>query len=525
REQIAGDELAPGDLERLIPTGLHRLGPHRENAGIQDVEKNRQEALVEMTDAVGLAFMGLTIGCAKCHDHKFDPFSQEDYYRLQAFFAGTIPTDVPAVSEDAVQSHAVRVKEWAAAVERLQKQIADLEKARAASELSPGRQVAEQELATLKLQLESWQSAEPQPLDTVMAVCEMDSETPPTFVLVRGEPGKHGPAVQPQFPESLTAFGDSVSPSVAAEEATGRRRALAEWLTAADHPLTARVMANRLWQHHFGRGLVSTPNDFGVMGEPPSHPELLDWLATEFVRSGWSIKHMQRLIVTSATYRQSSALRDDVGPSDPENLCLSRMPSRRMDAEILRDAVLAVSGQLNDQAGGPGVRLVLPQEVTALVYKGTWEASTNPSELARRSIYRFVKRNLQPPMFAAFDAPDTLAPCARRNQSTHAGQALILLNSPFMEGQAAVLAERLVREVGVTSAERDDFTSYVTKVYEWVLSRAPEEIEARKGAEFIKSQTKLIADDDVNLPAPKVLKMALEDFCLAALNLDEFLFY
>ncbi|MGE0373763.1 MAG: DUF1553 domain-containing protein, partial [Planctomycetaceae bacterium] len=144
---------------------------------------------------------------------------------------------------------------------------------------------------------------------------------------------------------------------------------------------------------------------------------------------------------------------------------------------------------------------------------------------ARRSIYRLVKRNLQPPMFAAFDAPDTLAPCARRNQSTHAGQALILLNSPFMEGQAAVLAERLVREVGVTSAERDDFTSYVTKVYEWVLSRAPEEIEARKGAEFIKSQTKLIADDDVNLPAPKVLKMALEDFCLAALNLDEFLFY
>ncbi len=524
REQIAGDELAPDDLQKLIPTGLHRLGPLRENAGIQDLEKNRQEILVEMTDAVGSAFLGLTVGCAKCHDHKFDPISQEDYYCLQAFFAATIPADAPMASAEAAKAHERRLEEWNTSVKQLQQQIAELEKQRSAS-ASTGE--AEQDtagLANFKSQLEAVQSSQPQPLDTIMAVSEMESETPPTYVLLRGVPGQHGQVVQARFPRALREFSSSPIRVPTENERTGRRRALAEWLTAADHPLTARVLVNRLWQHHFGRGLVSTPNDFGLMGEAPSHPQLLDWLATEFVRSGWSIKHIQRLIVTSASYRQSSQLRDDTEAGDPQNVFLSRMPARRLDAETLRDAVLAVSGRLNRKSGGPGVRVMLPAEISSLVYKGTWDATTSPSELARRSIYRFVKRNLQPPLFAAFDAPDTLASCARRNQSTHAGQALILLNSPFIEKQAANLAGRLLRDAGSLVSGTDDVTPYVRRAYELALSRKPSEPETRLGAEFIKSQLRVIGED-VSPPASRVLEMALGDYCLVVLNLDEFLFY
>ncbi|MBX3439328.1 MAG: DUF1549 domain-containing protein, partial [Planctomycetaceae bacterium] len=257
RDQIAGDELHPSNAAKQVATGLHRLGPFRENAGIQDEEKNRQELLVEMTDAVGFAFLGLTVGCAKCHDHKFDPFSQEDYYGLQAFFAGTIPADVPTADAVEANAHEARIKEWKETVDRLQQQIAELEQVTTGSEPgSPSASSAEQ-VVTLRSQLELLQHAEPPPLDRVMAVREMDSTIPSTFVLIRGEPGQHGPSVEPAFPASLS----TASLSIPDDDRTERRAALAAWLTADDHPLTARVMVNRLWQLHFGRGLVATPND------------------------------------------------------------------------------------------------------------------------------------------------------------------------------------------------------------------------------------------------------------------------
>jgi hypothetical protein len=478
-EQIAGDLLTPDNPRAPIPTGLHRLGPIRKNAGNQEVEKNRQELLVEMTDAVGFAFLGLTIGCAKCHDHKFDPITQDEYYSLQAFFAGTVPADPPS------------------------------------SKLEAGSEAGAMKPAE----------------DSIMAIRESDAQPPPTYVLLRGVPGRHGKEVQPRFPEALTLTDkfsipiERADPAIVGKRSAARRVVLAQWLSSDEHPLTARVMVNRLWQHHFGRGLVSTANDFGLMGAPPSHPELLDWLATELVRNDWSIKHLQRLIVTSATYRQSTDRRDVGEKVDSENVLLWRMPVNRMDAETIRDSALAVSSDLVRNRGGPGVRLRLSKEISELIYKGKWEATIDPAEQARRSIYRFVKRNLRPALFSQFDAPDTLVSCPQRTASTHSGQALALLNHPMMDLQASSLAQRMLREVELSS-KVDDFTPYVRQTYRSILSRDPNDTEANLGNEFLREQIMLIQQEaEAKLPVPQAVELALRDYCLVVLNLDEFLFY
>ena len=229
---------------------------------------------------------------------------------------------------------------------------------------------------------------------------------------------------------------------------TGRRTALADWLVRPDHPLTARVMVNRLWQHHFGRGLVATPSDFGTMGDEPSHPELLDWLATELVARGWSMKAMHRLIVTSATYRQSSRVQIGQGSTiDPENTLLWRQNRRRLDGEAIRDALLAVSGRLNRAMGGPSVFPELPPELTKLSSKGAvWPVSPKVEDRKRRSLYVFVRRNLRYPFFEVFDRPDTNASCPRRPVTTIAPQALSLLNSRLAHDSAQALRHRLSRE-------------------------------------------------------------------------------
>ena len=461
REQIAADELYPRDRAALAALGLHRLGPLRLNAGIQDEDKNRQEVLTEIVDAVGSAFLGLTFGCARCHDHEFDPITQSDYYGMQAFFAATQAIDIPLV--------AVKTEP---------------------------------------------KTDEKKAVPSIMAVWDRDREVPATFILERGEPHQRLSKVGPAVPSVLVSVGQTASltirrcPTTIASgggDSTGRRAALAEWLTRADHPLTARVFVNRLWLHHFGQGIVATPNDFGAMGAPASHPRLLDWLAVEFARNNWSVKRLHRLMVLSATYRQSSKTSKS-NSRDPDNELLWRANRRRLEAEVIRDALLAVSGNLNRLMGGPSVRLPLPPEIAKLQYKGTWQADPNPARHLQRTIYLFVKRNNRLPLLESFDVPDTTVSCGRRTESSHAGQALMLLNSPLLDRQARRFAARLKAETAECNT-----ALLIKRAYRLALSRSPSKEELALGREFLENPRGEFPD-----------RMA--DFCLVLFNLDEFLY-
>ena len=594
RLQVGGDELAPESAEALIATGFNRLGPLRLNAGNQDEEKNRQEILVEMTDAIGSTFLGLTVGCARCHDHKFDPISQADYFHLQAFFAATEYKDHTLVSESERASHDRDMKSWRGEVRALKKRLKRLERTCRArivetktarlpeqvrtalaiaekkrsdqqkalvSEVAESLEVSAEEIemgyserertdrASLQARIAKMGQSKPDPLPAAFAVMDRGSEAPATHILRRGQPGQHLDEVQPRFMEAVSwesapSIPDPKSTGIKGvdgQATTGRRAALARWLASKKNPLTARVMVNRIWQHHFGRGLVATPNDFGLMGEYPSHPQLLDWLATEFVAQGWSIKSLHRLIVNSATYRQSSRPHPDGVAADPDNELFWRMPRRRLDAETFRDSILAISGRLNRTAHGPGVRAPLSKEVAALLYKGKWEPTPDSAEHDRRTIYLFVKRNLRVPFLETFDAPSTLISCASRPVSTHAGQALALLNGPFLTEQSEALARRLLRTS--TSAPGDstsaddaiDFDPMIKRAYSLALSRLPRDEEFRAAKRFLTEQVAALrhqAESGERVEAPTGfpdgvdphLATALTDFSLVVLNLDELLF-
>jgi len=542
REQIAGDELSPDDPYAAVATGLHRLGPLRLSAGNQDEEKNRQEVLTEMLDILGPAFLGVTLGCVRCHDHKFDPFSQVDYYQLQAFFAGTVAKDIPLATEAEQAAHEKKVTAWKERVADLQAKIATLEKpvrtrlvAAKKAELGDTVQkvtVSEDEVAAamspternqcaeLRAAVTAAQRDEPAPLPAITAVAETGTEPPATHVLNRGEPGKRLQQVHPAFPIALSGSRTSAQPG-----ATGRRSALAAWITSKDHPLTARVMVNRIWQHHFGRGIVATTNDFGAMGTPPTHPALLDWLATEFVARGWSIKAMHRLVVNSATYRQASRAEPRSLEHDPDNQLWSRMARRRLRAEELRDSVLAVAGTLNPKQGGPGVKVPLSEEVGALIYKGVWLPTRDPAEHTRRTVYLFLKRNVRPPLLECFDAPSTMVSCGTRNVSTHTGQSLAMMNSALLGEQSWALAARVMRETDGTPS------AMIDRAYRLTLARPARDDERDVAGTFLRRQSELL-EQGVPPRSPTVLPdgvdairaAALADLCLVLFNLHEFVY-
>jgi hypothetical protein len=321
----------------------------------------------------------------------------------------------------------------------------------------------------------------------------------------------------------------------ARDATTGRRLALAHWLTRPDHPLTARVIVNRLWQHHFGRGIVATPSDFGVRGETPSHPELLDWLATQLIADGWRLKPIHRLMVTAAAYRQSSTFRQSrQSTADSENSLLWRMNRRRLEAESLRDAMLVASGELNSKAGGPGVLVPIEKEVEDLIFTEAevvdlWPETPDPAEHARRSLYLFRKRNVRYPMFEAFDAPDTQTACPDRSVSTHALQSLVMLNSEFATGRAKALAGRLYREAG------NGIDAQLDRAYLVVLARHPTQAEREQARSFLDSQAERLrqraragrplAKPTFNPEATDpALAAAWVDYALAMLNRNEFLY-
>jgi hypothetical protein len=375
--------------------------------------------------------------------------------------------------------------------------------------------------AALREQIHALEAQRPAPPAQAWTIAE-DGSPRFSHVLKRGSLNQKGARVAPGFPRILDL--DAKNPVDGAP--TLNRLDLARWLTRPDHPLTARVIANRLWQYHFGRGLVATPDDFGAHGEAPTHPELLDWLAVELVEHGWSLKHLHRLMVMSAAYQQDSVSANAAGKRiDPDNHLLWRMSRRRLDSAGLRDGVLAVAGTLNPAIGGPMVRTPLEPEVYDLIFSegepdGLWPVTPDVRQHTRRSLYLFSKRNLRLPLLEVFDQPDTLSPCPVRAVSTFAPQALVLLNGPFLQTQSKAFAARVLREAGADDAARVD------RAYQLALCRPPREAERRIAIDFLAGQIELLrARRQAGLPDPvDPSTAALADFCLALLNRNEFVY-
>jgi hypothetical protein len=386
----------------------------------------------------------------------------------------------------------------------------------------------------LRAQIHALETQRPEPLAKAWTIME-DGSPAVSHVLKRGNPLKKDAVVEAAFPRVLCA---EEHPAVPESHTLSRlsRLDLARWLTRADHPLTARVAVNRLWQHHFGRGLVGTPNDFGTRGEAPSHPELLDWLATELVAQHWSLKHLHRLMVLSSAYRQASRVTNEAARKlDPENKLLWRMNRRRLSAETLRDSMLAVAGTLNPRLGGPFVRVPLEPEVYDLIFTegepdGLWPVTADAREHSRRSLYLFAKRNVRLPLLEAFDQPDTLTSCPVRPVSTFAPQALILLNGPLAQAQSKAFAARLFRGHGTRNAQQ-----LILEAYQLALARPPQATELQAARAFLDTQVDHLRDRlrgryRVGVPAglpegaDPALGAALADLCLALFNRNEFLY-
>jgi len=339
-------------------------------------------------------------------------------------------------------------------------------------------------------------------LATAMAITETSREGAPSYFLHRGNIGQKGSRVEPGV-LSVAYEGEWKFPAPPADAKSSFRRAgFAEWLTSPENPLTARVMVNRIWMNHFGEGIVRTPSNFGKMGERPTHPELLDYLASEFVSSGWSIKHVHRLIMKSNAYRMAS---DDIEANrkiDGDNRMVWRMPRRRVEAEVIRDSVLSVAGTLDRSVGGPAVYPYIDPTLFQSSSKRTWHGkAVNDPSTYRRSVYVFSKRTIPLPMLETFDRPDTMTSCARRNRSTVAPQALILMNNEFIGIQARHFAQRLEREAGADTAAQ------VKLAYELALSRPPTEAEQARAVQFIQGYPQ-----------------GLVDFSHALFNINEFVY-
>jgi hypothetical protein len=577
QEQIAGDEMWPKSAEAKIATGFNRHYPDESNA--RNLMQRRQEILNDITDTVGAVFTGLTYSCARCHDHKFDPILQSDYFRLQAFFANTAADDNIQLAD--VQERALyrmRMADWEQQTKEIREEMeaiaapirqeiitdfvekypAEIQAALATpeSERSPfQRQMAAKAMAyvgpnshqyigaerhvvaklkgekrerwdQLASELEKLRRLHPGKMLVGAAMVDLGEEAPKTYLLKRGNwDAPKEQEIEPGFLKLVSAKpAEVVRP--AGVQSTGRRTALAKLLTDPANPLTARVMMNRIWHYHFGRGIVGTPSDFGLKGERPTHPELLDWLANEFVKSGWSMKQMHRLIMTSETYKQASVSRAEAAQIDPEDKLLWRFPRHRLEGEVIRDSALALAGVLNTKMGGPSVFPELPE---GLEGGGGWKVTSDEAERNRRSVYVFVRRNARYPMFETFDMPDTHETCARRNVTTSPLQALTMLNDKLTIEWAANLAGRVRRLAG------DDEAQQALVAYEMAFARKPKAEEVESAKRFFAEHGKIvkeraIEDEPLSLPAgfpeegDTVAGATLVDFCHALLNSNEFVY-
>jgi hypothetical protein len=576
QQQLAGDELAPQNPDAQIATGFLRLPPEEINGS--DYRQIRQEMLDDITDVVGQSFLGLTVGCARCHDHKFDPISQREYFQLQAFFAPLMQQETQLVADGSEQDRQYEQKldQWEDATEKLRQKMeamTDPFRPVVFEELVPGfdeetqaalktplekrdpravqlaalagkqlqrsyvrmfRRLSEgqrKEYDELAKQLAAFDSVKPQALPMAMTAADVGTRAPATHCLDGGDYKKPGEEVQPGFLAVLSKESPQITPPVERPNSTGRRAALARWLTQPNHPLTARVMVNRLWQNYFGQGIVGTPNNFGVMGDAARNPQLLDHLAARLVSEGWQLKEIHRQIVSSHVYRQSSIAEQNshferAESVDPENDLLWHAPLRRRDAESLRDAALIAAEDVSPQMYGPAVLPELPEALHGDRY--AWQPTPQASAHVRRSVYLFVKRNLQYPLFAAFDHPNRVTPCAARPATIGAPQALLLLNGEFLRNTSRRMAGDLLVETKGTPLE------IVQQAYDRVFNRSPEPAELHGALTFLREQAQRIAQNGSPpekalpepLPAhcPPAHAAAIVDFCQALMNSAEFVY-
>ena len=572
KEQIAGDEIYPDDPAGKIATGFDRLWPDESN--LANPILRRQEILNDITDTVGSVFMGMTYGCARCHDHKFDPILQKDYYKLQAFFAASRNEDRSSLlAGPASAAYQQQYDGWVAQTRDIRAKMDEIlapvrteatkeaigmfpKEAQEAVFTAPEQRTAMQwqmyyrsrsrlpadaaleknlkgeakeRYADLKKELAKFDSLKPAEPPVGEVMLDNGRNAPPTFLLAKGVWDAPLEEVQPGFLTILDPKPAQIVPP-AGVDSTGRRTALANWLTDPKNPLTARVMVNRIWHHHFGRGIVGTTSDFGVMGEAPTDPQLLDYLARTFVEGGWSIKKINRAIMLSSAYQQSSAHQEEAAAVDPDNKLLWRFDRRRLEGEVIRDSMLFASGNLNLKPGGPGVFPPLP---TGVSMPGSrylnWRTEKDPAESNRRSVYVFVKRNLRYPMFETFDFPDTHESCSRRYATVTPTQPLALMNDDLVLEWSRALAGRVLNDGGLSANQQ------VGRAFRIVFSRAPKDEERSAVLDFLNQQAGVIAErlarnDKVPMPdgVPQGMEparaAAFVDLCQALLNSNEFIY-
>jgi mono/diheme cytochrome c family protein/GNAT superfamily N-acetyltransferase len=540
KEQLAGDEFDPRTPDSIVATGYYRLG-------IWDDEPvSQKQALYDDLDDILLTtsqvFLGLTMNCARCHDHKIDPIPQKDYYRFLAFFSGFQRYGVrgyPSVEDASIGPIAVNMDEEdrAALRKQLDRELnehhrkIDFVERKLHELLTPpekedfkatavrvdlarkyaGKGIARklvEEYETAVARKKEIEDSRPAELAQALIIKEIGATPRDTFILVRGNANVEGEKVEPAFP-SILSPPQPVIKTPSSGKSSGRRTALANWIASDKNQLAARVMVNRIWQHHFGRGIVGSSNNFGNIGDKPTHPELLDWLATRFMQGEWKLKTMHKLIMLSSTYQMSSQSSEKELAADPANKLYWRFSMRRLSSEELRDSVHAASGSLNLKMGGPSIYPIIPQEVLAGQSRpGAGWGSSSEEERARRAVYIFIKRSLVEPLMADFDFADVDSTCPVRFVTTQPTQALSLLNSEFMNRQAAAFAEFLKKEAG------DDLVKQVELGLTRATQRRPTKPEIDRGIGLIES----LKTDGV----PEGI--ALKYYCLTLFNLNEFLY-
>ncbi|HEU4754139.1 MAG TPA: DUF1549 and DUF1553 domain-containing protein, partial [Armatimonadota bacterium] len=491
-EQLAGDLLPGAGDSQKIATGFHRNTLINEEGGA-DPEQFRNEAVVDRVNTTGAVWLGLTVGCAQCHTHKYDPITQREYYQLFAFFNSQ---DEPTLSFPSPEQ-AREKQEIAGEIAAARKELADWD--RAHSPAADNKDPARQQIASRLNQLQAKEKAVVAAIPTTMVLQER-AQPRETFVHLRGDFLRRGATATPGVL--------SVLPPLPSSAARPNRLDLARWLVDPKNPLTARVTVNRYWQQLFGKGLVETENDFGTQGSPPTHPELLDWLAAEFsapsgsdpYACGWSMKRLHRLIVTSAVYRQSSHDRPELRETDPGNKLLARQNRLRLDAEIIRDCALAASGLLSRKIGGPSVFPPQPAGLDLLTQvKRNWTASKGEDRY-RRGLYTWHWRSNQYPLFATFDAPNASTACTRRARSNTPLQSLMLANDESFLEMARALAARLLRDSSGSDTDR------LRRAFRLCLSREPTPPEAERLTRYYRSQLARFqsAPADASAAAPEL---------------------
>ena len=573
-DQLAGDELFPDDADSLAATAYCRMWPDESNAS--DILRARQTSLDDLTANVGSAFLGLSIGCAQCHDHKFDPILQTDFYQLQAFFSGIVLEEkVPVGTNMQLSEFRQAEQAWLVETAEIRRELNRLEhparvkmqgdkRMKFPAEVLEALDTPIEDRTTMQRQLAFWSARQmgvkeediPKHLDdgtksrretllqsmaeakarrprptqeaNVMAVVELTTVPPITHRMENGSYDQPREEVVPHFPAVLRRLDMHHPPAITppSNRSSGRRSELARWLASPDNPLTHRVWVNRIWQGHFGLGLVSNANDFGTQTPNPTHQNLFDWLTNEFISQSFQSKRLHRQIVTSGTYRQMSDAKPvspegDVAPVETvENTpAYAHFPRQRLSSERIRDALLMASGQFNDSMYGPGIRPELPPNFSSYEWK-----NSDLSQQVRRSIYIFAKRNLPYPLMTAFDFPDMHESCGCRTKTTIAPQALMLLNSQVILQAAAKLANRSRKEA--TSA---DPAEQIRLAWRIVFGRPANDREIETALRFVDDQHRLIANSETTSSAgsPESTNPnheAFADLCHALLNANEFLF-